>query len=201
MTKKMKMVIALAALARPAGAEMFDQLIDDLLHDEGGDKVTNRASDKGGLTKWGISKRAHPEVDVINLDRASAVAIYRAKYWDATRAGDLPVGLAKLVFDGAVNHGAASSIFMLQTAFNTLGLKDQLKLDGVIGDKTITAIADLDPAQVLDLITKYVAERMKRYGGDATWSANGLGWSNRLLGNLHQALMLAAVTQDGQDIG
>lgn len=195
MTKKMKMVIALAALARTAGAEMFDQLIDDLLHDEGGDKVSNRASDRGGLTKWGISKRAHPEVDVINLDRASAVAIYRAKYWDATRAGDLPVGLAKLVFDGAVNHGAASSIFMLQNAYNNMG-PNTLKLDGVIGDKTITAIAALDPAQVLDLITKYVAERMKRYGGDATWSANGHGWSNRLLGNLHQALMLAAVSED-----
>lgn len=192
-------MVNLSILAKPAGDDMFKTLIEDLLADEGGAKISNRAMDKGGLTKWGISKRAHPDVDVVNLTREAATEIYFLEYWKKARVGDLPLGLAKLVFDGAVNHGVPSSIFMLQSAFNAMQPKDALKLDGVIGDKTLAAIAALAPDQVLDLLCKYAAERMKRYGSDATWSANGNGWSNRLLDNVREALELAITTTEAEE--
>lgn len=183
-------IINLNALAAPAGNGAFCDMIDDLLADEGGDTLTNRVGDKGGLTRWGISKRAHPEVDVATLTRDDAVDIYRSKYFDAARIADLPLMLAKMAFDGAVNHGVPATVFALQSAYNSGRFGGALKVDGVIGDKTVAAIAALSPAEVLDLTMRYAAERMKRYGSDATWSSNGNGWSNRLFGNLTQALWL-----------
>lgn len=182
----------LSALARPAGESYFAQVIGDLIADEGGDTVVNRVGDKGGLTKYGISKRANPDVDVANLTREGAEAIYKAKYFDPARIADLPLILAKLVFDAGVNHGVNAAIYMLQTAYNGLGTDTRLKADGVIGDKSVAAITALSPTDVLRLTMLYAAERMKRYGHDATWSSNGNGWSNRLFGNLVQALMQGA---------
>lgn len=187
------MAISLYMLAEPAGADSFDALVVDLIHDEGGGTISNRATDKGGLTRWGISKRAHPDVDVVNLTQEGAITIYREKYFDAARIAELPRVLAKLVFDAAVNHGVASAGFMLQMAYNAKASgDDRLKPDGVIGDKTIAAIAALSPLNVLRLLMLFCAERMKRYGSDATWSANGNGWSNRLFENITQALVQGA---------
>lgn len=188
--------INLSLLAEPAGAESFAALVEDLVNDEGGGVISNRITDKGGLTRWGISKRAHPDVDVVNLTKEGAIAIYREKYFDAARIAELPRVLAKLVFDAAVNHGVPSAVFMLQTAYNAKAPADgKLKPDGIIGDKTIAAVAALSPLSVLRLLMLFCAERMKRYGSDATWSANGNGWSNRLFENITQALV------DGADHG
>lgn len=187
------MSINLNLLAEPAGTDSFDALVADLINDEGGGVISNRVTDKGGLTRWGISKRAHADVDVVNLTREGAIAIYREKYFDAARIADLPRVLAKLVFDAAVNHGVASAGFMLQMAYNAKASgDDKLKPDGIIGDKTIAAIAELSPLNVLRLLMLFCAERMKRYGSDATWSANGNGWSNRLFENITQALVQGA---------
>lgn len=190
---KISMLINLSLLAEPAGADAFDALVEDLISDEGGGTISNRATDKGGLTRWGISKRAHPDVDVINLTREGAIVLYREKYFDAARIAELPRVLAKLVFDAAVNHGVPSAGFMLQMAYNAKASgEDKLKPDGVIGDKTIAAVAALSPANILRLLMLFCAERMKRYGSDATWSANGNGWSNRLFENITQALVQGA---------
>ena len=187
------MSINLNLLAEPAGADSFGALVEDLISDEGGGAISNRATDKGGLTRWGISKRAHPDVDVVNLTRDGAIAIYREKYFDAARIAELPRVLAKLVFDAAVNHGVASAGFMLQMAYNAKASgNDKLKPDGVIGDKTIAAIAELSPLNVLRLLMLFCAERMKRYGSDATWQSNGNGWSNRLFENITQGLTAGA---------
>ncbi len=190
-------LLSLDYLAEPAGDGVFNAMVSDVLADEGGDRLTNRATDKGGLTRWGISKRAHPDVDVVNLTRDGAVTIYHDKYFVPARIADLPTVLAKLVFDAAVNHGVPSAGFMLQASFNELlsdaGLKTTpLKADGVIGDKTVAAIRALEPVQVLALTSLYGAQRMVRYGSDATWSSNGRGWSRRLWTNLFQSLMQGA---------
>jgi lysozyme family protein len=78
---------------------------------EGGDSPV---TDSGGPTRWGISQRAHPDVDVAHLTRADAEAIYRTSYWEAVTADLLPGGLALLVFDAAVNMGVRQAIGMLQ---------------------------------------------------------------------------------------
>lgn len=65
----------------------------------------NDPRDPGGETKYGISKRAHPEEDIPNLTRDRARAIYREHYWDALNCDALAWPLSLFVFDAAVQHG------------------------------------------------------------------------------------------------
>ncbi len=70
----------------------FDKLIDRVLSHEGG--YSNDPQDPGGETQWGISKRAHPDVNIKALTRAQAIDIYRADYWDKIKGDQLPAGIA-----------------------------------------------------------------------------------------------------------
>mgnify|MGYP003149201708 FL=1 len=60
---------------------MNSEIIKSVLHREGGAKITRDPDDPGGLTKFGISKRSNPDVDIENLSEDDAVLIYLEKYW------------------------------------------------------------------------------------------------------------------------
>lgn len=71
---------------------------------------THDPRDPGGETKWGISKRAHPNEDIRNMTLERALELYRTKYWDVytTRGYPLdsaPPQYAVAVFDSGVNCG------------------------------------------------------------------------------------------------
>lgn len=70
---------------------------------EGG--YTNDPDDPGGETKWGISKRAYPDLDIANLTLEDAIEIYRKDYWNPCNCDNLDWPLACAVFDTAVNCG------------------------------------------------------------------------------------------------
>lgn len=89
------------------------------LHWEGGATITEDPSDPGGLTKYGISKRAHPTVDIRNLTEADAKAIYQTDYWDKAGCGELGEPLDMLVFDAAVNVGVSRAVNWLLQSRNT----------------------------------------------------------------------------------
>lgn len=72
---------------------------------EGGDKYTNDPADPGGETKFGISKRAYPDVDIKSLTRQEAELIYKRDYWDKIGADKMDKQLAIVCFDSAVNCG------------------------------------------------------------------------------------------------
>lgn len=70
---------------------------------EGG--LTNNAADPGGVTHWGISHRAYPDLDIVNLTKEQAIEIYERDYWDKVGADTLPGPLALVAFNAAVNCG------------------------------------------------------------------------------------------------
>jgi lysozyme family protein len=57
----------------------FDEAFDVLIGHEGG--YVNHPGDPGGETKFGISKRAYPALDIKALTLGQAKAIYRRDYW------------------------------------------------------------------------------------------------------------------------
>ena len=61
--------------------------------------------DPGGETKYGISKRAHPGVDIQSLDEVGAMEIYRKDYWDMLDGDKLLHPLSLAAMDYAVNSG------------------------------------------------------------------------------------------------
>lgn len=68
----------------------------------------NDPRDPGGETKYGISKRAYPKVDIKNLTLEQAKKIYHDDYWLPCDCAEmLPRPAKLLVFDCAVNQGVS----------------------------------------------------------------------------------------------
>ncbi len=75
---------------------------------------TNDPVDPGGETKYGISKRAHPKLDIKNLTLEDALVLYNKEYWSPAGCSGLDLPLAVCVFDTAVNMGVSRALPFLQ---------------------------------------------------------------------------------------
>ncbi len=93
-----------SAVISASGKADFDYAVDIVLRAEGG--LSNHKNDRGGLTKYGISQKAHPDIDVANLTERQAVQIYKERYWDKIHGiENMSRAQALVAFDSAVNHG------------------------------------------------------------------------------------------------
>jgi hypothetical protein len=92
-------------------ANFFDE-ITPLLQAEGG--LNTNPADRGGLTKFGISKKNNPDIDIESLTPKDAARIYKTRYWDAIGGDDLPQETATVAFDAAVNHGVGRAKNLLK---------------------------------------------------------------------------------------
>lgn len=121
----------------------FERAIPLLLEHEGG--YVNDPADPGGETKFGISRRSYPDLDIAALTREQAEDIYRRDFW---RYDDfIEQGVATKVFDMAVNMGAAKAHTLLQVALNGLG--DRVAVDGRLGPQTRAAVNRSDGRRLL----------------------------------------------------
>jgi lysozyme family protein len=109
--------------------------IDEIIRREGGEKETNDPADSGGRTKFGISERAHPEAWADGtVDYEEACRIYEKVYILAEKFHLLEdVFLKHQVVDFGVPSGPDTAARLLQ---QVLGVK----IDGVVGPKTLEAI-------------------------------------------------------------
>ena len=150
----------------------FDQAFDILLKHEGG--FSDHPADPGGKTRFGITEAVAREVgyrgDMRELPIDLARRIYKARYWDAVRAEELPDAIRYAMFDAAVNSGPRQSIRWLQRA---VGAKD----DGIIGPVTLAAVRAADPERLLRLV---LAQRLRFMTGLPSWPAFGRGWARRI---------------------
>ncbi len=87
------------------------------LSKEGG--YVNDPNDPGGETKWGISKRFHPNLDIRNLTPEQAAGIYQTEYWDKVGCDQIPFPECVAVFDTAVNCGVSRTLGWLKNATDT----------------------------------------------------------------------------------
>ena len=120
----------------------FDTAIAFVLKYEGG--YVHDPDDPGGETKYGISKRQYPDLDIAGLTEDQAKDIYRLDYWTRNLCNQLPGPVAMAVFDTAVNMGSHRAGILLQEAANNLfkgGDRPLLVVDGDIGPKTVTTVA------------------------------------------------------------
>ncbi len=66
---------------------------------------TNDKDDPGGETKWGISKRAYPDIDIKSLTQEEALRLYEKDYWLKAGCDKMEKAMSIVVFDSAVNCG------------------------------------------------------------------------------------------------
>lgn len=184
----------------------FEIAYSKILSAEGG--YINDPIDRGKETFCGISRKWHPDwegwkfVDEIKesgggekemLQSAPLFRLrrifYKAEFWNEIK-GDLidDQNIANEVFDTAVNQGIDEAIEDLQRAFNLLndngreGFED-LKVDGVIGKKTLAAINSFKSKWAISLtvnglqFSRYVMLTEK----DKTQERFFKGWIRRVI--------------------
>ncbi|KEZ00242.1 hypothetical protein AI27_08850 [Sphingomonas sp. BHC-A] len=126
-----------------------DTLIDGVIGREGG--YSNHPADRGGPTNFGITEqvaRAFGYVgDMRAMPRATAVSIYKARYWTGPRFDQVAAvcpQIADELFDTGINMGVGAAGRILQRALNALNRQaadyPDIGVDGNVGNLTIAAL-------------------------------------------------------------
>lgn len=139
-------------------------------------------NDPGGSTKYGIDRKAHPNVDIDGLDLDGAIQIYWNTYWQGHDCDQLPDKLGIAAFDVWVNGGHAN--VWLQHAYNeSIDVKGNeslsLKEDGNLGPASLAALQACDQDAVL---ASFLAQRQARFNHLAQqpdYSSFLAGWTQR----------------------
>jgi len=135
----------------------FEIALARTLKSEGG--YSHDPTDRGGETAFGISRKAFPKWEswgyiehILHggytpkyLDgeiKPSVDNLYLTNFWKPLRADEIAdQDIANELFDFAVVAGVADSVKCLQRAVNSIFPKaQQLKDDGILGDKTMVMI-------------------------------------------------------------
>jgi lysozyme family protein len=168
----------------------FDKSVSLVLKHEGG--YVDHPSDPGGATNMGITRKTLanwrgvvpytnlPKSEVKNLTVEEAKEIYKARYWDEVNGDLLPSGIDHVVHDYGINSGPQKAVMELQELVG-------VARDGVVGNKTLAAVAEKD---LEALLISYMDERLKFLKRLSTWAVFGKGWKSRI----------DRVTKEGKDM-
>ena len=147
-------------------------------YDKHGNVVSeNVDGDAGGVTKYGIDKRSHPELDIENLTANQAAEVYRKEYWERNHCDQLDCPLNKVHFDNCVNLGVGQAVKLLQ---RVCGAHD----DGVWGPNTKAAVTAACKVRSAETVAKQVIEKKRQFYKDLAEAKPHLakfknGWLNR----------------------
>jgi lysozyme family protein len=150
--------------------------------------IAARRGDPGRETKWGVSKQAHPDLDIAALTLEDAYEqVYFPHYWQAagnqeSYCSEMPWPLSFVHFDCTVNVGnrkvAQDGTVVLHRKANMI-LQRALEVDddGYIGPVTRAAIAACDPVHTA---LAAIRQRDFYYSTLGSWSRDfTLGWHRR----------------------
>lgn len=154
----------------------FESAVKKLLVKEGGSKITNDPTDRGGLTKFGISQKSYPSMDIKNLTEEQAKYLYKIDFWQKIRGDEIESQhIAELIFEACVNMGARAGVRMAQIAA-------AVTVDGIVGRKTVDAINSTSEAL---FVAQYKLALIEYYAdivaNDGTQIRFLLGWIRRVL--------------------
>jgi len=163
----------------------------DLTH--GGYLSAARAAqrgDPGGETKWGISRRSYPDLDIEHLTLDRAREIYFADYWEngnqdtnqRSYCSAMAWPLNLVHFDCVVNIGNRKTALDGTPVWHrraTMILQRALNVDddGYVGPVTFQALSTAEPLRVA---LKAITQRDYYYSTLGSWSVpHQRGWLRR----------------------
>lgn len=154
---------------------IFRLYIERVLGNEDG--YVNDPEDPGGETKWGISKRSYPNLNIKALSREQAIEIYFTDFWTKVYHVGIPNAVVYQLLDSAVHSGIHESIRFLQRALDVAD-------DGDFGriSRGALRVADLN-----DTLLCFLAERLEYMTRRKNWRSHGKGWARRIAQNLRYA--------------
>lgn len=117
--------------------------------------------DPGGETKFGISKRAYPNLNIKDLTPEDAKAIWHKDHWRFDAVRDQTV--ASKLLDITVNAGLTGGTRWIQRSLVMFFPGEAIAIDGVVGTRTIEMINSCD---VQRLLCELRARQVQRYVED-----------------------------------
>jgi len=105
-----------------------------LIH-EGG--YVNNPNDSGGPTKYGITQKDMPGVDIQSITPDQAIAYYAEHYWKPLYSQINDQTLAEKLFDMGVLFGVKTAVKLLQISMHPIL---NVVSDGVFGPNTLAAV-------------------------------------------------------------
>jgi lysozyme family protein len=163
----------------------WEAAFDFVIRNEG-TALSENHNDPGGTTKFGISQKQYPNLDIKSLTLEQAKEIYYSDYWIPSRAGLINnIPIACKYFDFYVNAGPDDAGIVLQQAINFF-IPNKVREDGLVGRKTIEALNELlsaRPKHTLHFLLAYAARQWDKYyrlvSARSQLSAFAFGWTAR----------------------
>jgi lysozyme family protein len=121
--------------------KIFEAAFNWMIKHEG--VYSNDFCDTGGETKYGISNRQYPNINIEKLTLQQAKEIYYNDFFinpGLHKLEDCDEEIIVRTFDFGVNAGTTNAIKILQRSARIIGHK--LQDDGVIGEKTISVFQE-----------------------------------------------------------
>lgn len=153
---------------------------------EGGDQLHEVPGDPGGLTRWGVAQRFHPDVDVRHMTEEQARNFYHENFWRAVQAPRMPPAVRWDVFDYAVNRHPDTSIRTLQHAISLCNMargRMPISVDGRVGPQTLGHLQQLPAERVVRVFralrSRYYVTRVENKPSQAKFLE---GWLDRVDG-------------------
>jgi lysozyme family protein len=144
----------------------FARAVANVLKNEGG--LVDNPNDPGGLTNFGISQKAYPNLNIRELTQQQASLLYEANYWAPIHGDELPDPVSFALLDFAVDSGPGTAIKALQTSL-------RLPADGIIGPQTIGACGRPEAVAALSAARIYLLTSLPE------WEEFGHGWTMRVI--------------------
>ena len=157
--------------------DKFLKVIEVILDHEGG--YVDDPDDRGGETKFGISKQSYPYLDIPALDVEAAKTIYFEDYWQPERYHEIrDLSLIVKLFDLGINVGRRMAHRLIQRALRSVG-RDVIE-DGLLGPKTIAAMNAVDVSALLSALKSEAAGYYRSIAASHPKQRKFLkGWLNR----------------------
>jgi lysozyme family protein len=167
----------------------FDPAFEKMIRNEGGYKLINVASDRGGQTYAGIARNYHPNWagwryidanDLTNLQLSDLVgSFYKTEFWDKLSGDAITRQItAESLFDFAVNAGVKTALKLAQITLGTVP-------DGSLGPVTLGKLNEMEESV---FVLKFALAKVARYAEicnkDREQSKFLLGWINRTIRGL-----------------
>lgn len=157
-------------------SESFLKAFDRLIIHEGG--YVDDVLDKGGESKYGISKRTYPDLDIKNLTIEEAKKIYYRDYWLKSRCPEIcDLNVSCKLFDLCVNMGIYNGVRILQRALRAVGII--VVEDGKIGPITLRAVNRSSDSLVVGMRSEAAGYYRSIVFHDKTQQRFLVGWLNR----------------------
>ena len=156
----------------------FEKAFAYVIQNEGG--YVFDKNDSGGETKFGITKRSYPSLNIKDLTLEDAKKIYYRDFWQKGKFEEISDDLiATQLFDLSVNLGIRPAVIVLQRALRSVG--KTVQEDGLMGPETLLATLNSDTRCLLAAIKSEAAGYYRQIAAKNPSKQKFLkGWLNRV---------------------